>query len=99
MSDVLIKGMEMPTDEDEALVVVLYENGRVRKALDFNIIALSKETTTAQELPPHGILKDIDVLNDAIIEAVRLGEITGGEAGFFKAILTNAPTVIDTSKH
>ena len=52
-----------------------------------------------KEVPSHGVLKDIDVLNDAIIEAVRLGEITGGEAGFFKAILNNAPIVIDASKH
>ena len=58
MAEILIKNIEMPTNEDEALVLVLYENGRVRKALDYNIIALSKETTTAKELPPHGDLMD-----------------------------------------
>lgn len=94
MSEILITGFEMPPKDDTyGLHLVIYPNGDVWIAYD------DKPTGKAIEVPPHGVLKDIDVLNDAIIEAVRLGEITGGEAAFFKAILNNAPRVIDASKH
>lgn len=100
MSEILIKGMEMPKScETCQLATVNYYNTWCPLAKCFMKRGYSFKDCPLVEVPPHGVLKDIDVINDAIIEAERLGEITGGEAGFFKAILNNAPRVIDTSKH
>lgn len=110
MSEILIKNMEMPTDEDEALVLVLYENGRVRKALDYNIIALSKETTTAQELQPHGRLGDLDSIESKLqgkiddVPKAKDGTRITTQAFYVNGLLRakelvgNSPTIIEASK-
>ena len=52
------------------------------------------------EMPDkHGRLVEADEITEAIIESARIGEITGGEAGFFTAIVHNAKTIIPSTIH
>ena len=52
------------------------------------------------EIPDeHGRLVEADEITDAIIESNRNGEITGGEAGLFTAIVHNAKTIIPSTIH
>lgn len=52
------------------------------------------------EIPDeHGRLVEADEITDAIIESERNGEITGGEAGLFTAIVHNAKTIIPSTIH
>lgn len=53
-----------------------------------------------REIPAkHGRLVEADEIADAIIESERNGEITGGEAGLFTAIVHNAKTIIPSTIH
>ena len=52
------------------------------------------------EIPDkHGRLVEADEITDAIIESERNGEINGGEAGLFTAIVHNAKTIIPSTIH
>ena len=52
------------------------------------------------EIPyKHGRLVEADGITDAIIESERNGEITGGEAGLFTAIVHNTITIIPSTIH
>lgn len=52
------------------------------------------------EIPDkHGRLVEADEITDAIIESERNGEITGGLAELFTAIVHNAKTIIPSSIH
>ena len=57
MSDILIKSMEMPT-EDGRLCIDIYPDGKVCIALDLEC----KQVATAVPVPPHGRLIDADAL-------------------------------------
>ena len=52
---IYIKGMKLPTDEPRRLVI--YPDGRIYDAAGFFQI-----DATAEQLPPHGRLGDLDAL-------------------------------------
>lgn len=52
------------------------------------------------ELPDkHGRLIEADEVDEAISESLRNGEITGGSAGLFTAIVHNASTIVPSTVH
>ena len=69
MADLLIKNMEMPKEKDDVVILTIQPDGTTnifgRRLLSLlrssaEIHGLRKGITTAQELPPHGRLVDID---------------------------------------
>lgn len=90
MADLLIKGLELPTEERISLSI--YPNGIV---VNHSTLKVEKNRTTAIELPSHGRLIDLDAYlkayeNMSDWEEYRVEEIEE----YFK----NAPVVVKASK-
>lgn len=95
--DVLIKGMEMPTD-GELLCINIYPDGKVCINLDL----YCKQVATAVPVLPHGRLIDADAVIanlKATSEEVYGTDNIPAWSGLSKVVeyLTNAPTIIPAS--
>ena len=67
MADILIKGMELPKDKLEYLHLII-QDGKVHTAISCGHLTTDKlNVATAIELPPHGKLKDADVIIESTI--------------------------------
>lgn len=84
MSDILIKGMEMPINEP--LIVKINPDGSVSKL--WRDIFLGYADCKAVPVPPHGDLIDRDILMDSD------GDLWDGMWGWSGVQIANAPTII-----
>lgn len=93
MSDILIKGIEMPTGNDE-LRLIIRSNGQV-------IISHQTyyEETEAAPVPPHGKLKDADAIERNLLkmQQAQTGPCSHGVRKS-RAVLRDAPTIIPASE-
>ena len=89
---VYIKGMEMPTEAEEARRIILFADG--------NAETMDRKQFEAVELPPHGDLIDRDAVIEAHVEAER-GRYGGlfvvGDNRFMKRFV-DAPIIIPADK-
>lgn len=83
MAEILIKGMEMPKDMSNPLHISIFSNGSVWVTHE------GKTEATAQELPPHGRLGDLDKL------AKRAENRYGAD---FSEFIKDAPTILEASE-
>jgi len=92
MADILISGMALPTEEEEARLVIIYHDGR--------IISMNHDESKAIEVPDHGRLIDADALINNLIEELKYC-CEGGHAEQRKretiVRLDTTPTVIPAS--
>ena len=79
---VLIKGMEMPTDD--FIRIILYPNGQAVKAN-----AVDYEEFEAIPVPPHGRLIDAD----ALVKKLPIPEL-----GAPRWLIEQAPTIIEAEE-
>lgn len=85
MADILIRGIELPTAEEEARLILITRTGRV-------IDMLCEEY---EAIPNHGRLVDVD----AVLEAVEYDDRTNLiEIVHIRSILDEVPTIIPESK-
>ena len=85
MADILIRGIELPTAEEEARLILITRTGR---AIDM----LREEY---EVIPDHGRLVDAD----AVLEAVEYDDRTNLiEIVHIRSILDEVPTIIPESK-
>lgn len=97
MSDILIKGMEMPSC---GLTVTIYPDGRV---VQFFGYGEKKQLGTAVPVPPHGRLIDADDVALQIDEWMdSVGTVMIGHGmsyyGELLGCIEDAPTIIPASK-
>ena len=97
MSDILIRGMEMPKGND-AVTIIIFPNGKVSLAHDRRFA----EYAEAVPVPPHGRLVDARYIRDAIIQKWmdKAGDSHMYKCGMEDAyeVIRNAPTVIPASE-
>ena len=96
MSDLLIKGMEMPK---LGMVVCIHADRRVTKHFD----EFGKTIGKAVSVPPHGRLIDADALDKMLkfigeAEAQIYGRNSWGFVNKCRQALCDAPTVIPASE-
>lgn len=103
MSDIVIRGMEMPKEGDTyGLHLVIYPSGEVWIAYD------DKPITEAIEIPPHGRLIDADkLLHESGYDPMMFQPKYGGDhrtqyktlMGYeILGIVDDAPTVLEVSE-
>ena len=85
MADILIRGIELPTAEEEARLILITRTGR---AIDM----LCEEY---EAIPDHGRLIDADAIR-ADIDAQRPGRCY--EDAWALTVIDNAPTIIPANK-
>ena len=98
MSDLLIKGMEMP--KDDILRIEICPDGQVNRIIGW---ALSEpKKATAVSLPEHGRLGDLDEISNKLLGKgltrffVREKRyLTIGDA---RRIIENAPVIVEASR-
>lgn len=88
MSDIVIRGIEMPKDKQYSLTI--FPNGKVIQHWDGVVFGETK----AIELPQHGRLGDLDKLYE--VATAPYGNFYGFQA-LIKDI-KNAPTILEASK-
>lgn len=87
MADILIRGMEMPKDNN-AISIIIFSNGKVSLAHDKKYA----ECAEAAQLPEgHGDLIDRDALRKEI-DANRPGR--SYEDGWALTVMDHAPTIV-----
>jgi hypothetical protein len=87
---VLIKGMEMPTEEYGTMTIKIYPNGHVAE-----YIGDMGRVWDAVPVPPHGRLIDADALHyNRIRIAHPDGAVGGWNAVVMSAEIKDAPTII-----
>ena len=86
MSDILIKGMEMPKERESFTVTIKY-NGLV-----FDTETMI-QVAEAQEVPPHGRCIDVDALtkSDRLVGKLMM---FGGEYVYTQTEIDRAPTIL-----
>lgn len=84
--DILIKGMEMPTGDDDVKLII-NSDGSVHRIIGWAVS--EKMNAKAIELPPHGRLIDADELEAS--DAILIGEDAWN-------MVHNAPTVVEASR-
>lgn len=96
MAEILIKGMEMPKDNDYLHLII--QNGKVHKAISCGYISTDElNVADAVELPPHGDLIDRSklVLHGRVDDFGDLQEMND----YYDATeVMNAPTVLEASE-
>lgn len=93
MSEILIKGMEMPKDNDYLLLII--QNGKVHKAISCGHLTTDEmNVAEAVELPPHGRLIDAETLKGILSRVPSKGirNYFFAEVGQF---IDEAPTVVE----
>ena len=71
MSDIVIRGMEMPKGNDYLHLII--QNGKVHKAISCGYISTDElNVADAVELPPHGDLKDVNKIIEGIFDIVAI---------------------------
>lgn len=93
---VLIKGMEMPQNIGEAIIIT--RDGKASRIRAGRIIieGSTEETNVAIELPSHGRLIDADELFTEMAKRKSYGELTAKSA--LRAV-SNAPTIIEAEEN
>ena len=86
--DILIKGMEMPKPHTYPITLSIYPNGN---------IYIHHELTShkAVALPPHGNLKDSQVILDLIYKHSAFPNV---DVLWIEKLIKNAPTVVEANK-
>lgn len=90
MADILIKGLELPTEERISLSI--YPNGIV---VNHSTLKIEKNRTTAIELPHHGRLVDEEDLRNRAYAIQRRDGISFPEA--LALALIYAPTIVEAN--
>ena len=90
---VLIKGMEMPTN-DKMLFLRIYPNGKVTIDMDLEC----KQIATAVSVPPHGRLIDADRFYDDNSYFADKDFIDSKYGDTLMDLINNAPTIIPAKK-
>lgn len=90
MADILIKNMELPTEE--RIQLSIYPDGTVVNHSTFKV---EKNRTTAIELPEHGRLIDADVIGNRLREQHVFSMPTTCK---IDSIIKNAPTVLEATE-
>lgn len=104
MSDIVIRGIEMP--KDKPLNLSIYPNGEVvlfciqgRDVYDNECnYGDYKHKKIAVELPPHGALKDEMYVLNEIDRQFGENEKTSDIAQDIQGIIMSAPTVLEASE-
>lgn len=96
MSDILIKGMEMPKEGNVHLIIG--EDGVVSEKIG----SMYHVTTEAIELPPHGDLKDYDFIGNKMSNTYEKNKDKWNPNfadGFIYALkmLDKAPTIVEAN--
>lgn len=99
--DILIKNMEMPSDEKHSVVLVFGKDG-FEEARD-SYSALKIEGITAVALPEHhGRLGDLDELSDKLtgkgITRLLLSKKSYITVGDVRTIIENAPVIVEATE-
>lgn len=89
MSDILIRGMEMP--KSKPICIVIDVAGQARQYDLNNEKFIDDELYEAVPIPPHGDLIDRDALMDSD------GDLWDGRWGWSGIKIANAPTIIPAS--
>lgn len=107
MSEILIRGMEMPKNDNDFLKLVIFNDGRCFVAVGENDVTSKTGVVTAQEVPPHERLIDAGALFKAMFKC-QDGSIIGDkgidgwphEATYaeIKRFIRHAPTIIPASE-
>lgn len=88
MADILIKGMEMPSDEMHSVVLIFGKDGFVNARDSYSTLEI--EGITAVALPNHGRLIDAVALKGSIE-----GKILAGQDVNVFSEIDNATTVLE----
>lgn len=88
MADILIKGLELPTEERISLSI--YPNGIV---VNHSTLKVEKSRTKAIELPPHGRLIDADKVKKK--QKHSYNEFCENVVSVFD--IDHAPTILEAS--
>ena len=100
MSDLLIKGMDLPTDDIVSLIAV-FSGGDV-KFIDRTTFSTFYIPQKAIEVPSHGRLIDADALrgeiNHLICTDCEMGTCEDCNVDWCDNIIENAPTVLEATE-
>lgn len=97
MSDILIKGMEMPTYDGVFPCRLKVENGVAKLEIDYIITAFMDERKVYPLVPvlPHGRLIDADAVAKMVLDSVNQEDAQGFMfTKIICQILKDAPTII-----
>ena len=96
MSDILIRGMEMPKENDYTIAIVYGDGVVTEYHEDYWIRGADgeKQLGIAIPVPPHGDLID----RDALIKGEGRYIISFGKEGIDVAEINRAPTIISASE-
>ena len=90
MSDILIRGMELP--KEQPLIIKISQDGTVY--MSQGIYGIGHGVATAVPIPPHGDLID----RDALMKGEGRYIISFGKEGIDVAEINRAPTIIPASE-
>ena len=97
MSDILIRGIELPIFEHQSWDIRHCDNGK------WYIVDRNAETTDGEwheivPVPPHGDLIDRDALRDNNCDAFEINGVDGTILAMDVSIIDDAPTIIPASE-
>lgn len=94
MSDILIKGMGMPKDNDYLHLII--QNGKVHTAISCGHLTTDElNVAEAVELPPHGRLGDLDKMRSDF-EVISKDYPEGWK--LVSGIIDRTPTVLEATE-
>lgn len=95
MSDVLIKGMELPKGNDYLHLII--QNGKVHKAISCGYISTDElNVANAVELPPHGELVERDKISSLALEIAEATQQPTEETIF--TALREVPVILEATE-
>lgn len=97
MSDILIKGMEMPTKENA--VILITPSGDVWMIGDMPNEDTHLVKAKAVPVPPYGRLIDIEPFMRGLYEEIQMGQITYTSQELYDMMdeeIKSMPTIIET---
>lgn len=103
MSDILIRGMEMPKTESEVLIIAIKSDGSVYPVrIDGEgqpmIFPNEEMKNRAVNVPPHGDLIDRDALRDNNCDVFEINGADGTILAMDVSIIDDAPAIIPASE-
>ena len=91
MADILIKGLALPTGDDDVKIII-NSDGSVHRIIGWAIS--EKMNATAIELPSHGALKDADAIRKWLSEQHEFSMVTTCK---IDKIIADSPTIAEAS--
>ena len=85
----ILKGIDMPKEKDEALLLLILGDGTVAEKIDSDRYEEMTNTQAIQIPKGHGDIKDINTVEDELDE--RCGQLSA-------EIVRNAPTILEAEE-